>query len=113
MGIFEHIFGYSNIDSAIERAANLINENQVSVKEVKELISVIDNYMRSRSEWAREIGVPGGHSKISIYSQYSIINTKDQLELALITSEAMNDDYVEDVAKLFLNDINPTKHNMF
>jgi hypothetical protein len=113
MGFFENIFGYSNIDSGIESAANLKNKNQVSVKEVKELISVIDNYMKSRSEWARGAGVSGEHSKISIYSQSSIINTKDQLELALMTSEAMNDDYVEGIAKSFLNDINPTKHNMF
>ena len=40
MGFFEHIFGYSNIDSAMERAANLKNENQVSVKEIKELIKL-------------------------------------------------------------------------
>ncbi len=113
MGFLEHIFGYSNIDSAIERAASLKNENQVNVKEVKELIQVIDNYMRSRSEWASGIGVPGGHSKISIYSHYSIKNAKDNLDLVLMTSEALEDDYVGDFAKSFLNDINPTKHNMF
>jgi hypothetical protein len=113
MGFLEHIFGYSNIDSAMERADSLKNESQVSVKDIKGLIHVIDNYMSSRSEWARGVGVPGGHSKISIYSHYSIGNAKDKLYLALITSEALEDDYVGDVAKLFLNDIKLDKHNMF
>tara|TARA_B110000467_G_C17900723_1_gene254740 strand:+ start:120 stop:461 length:342 start_codon:yes stop_codon:yes gene_type:complete len=113
MGFFEHIFGYSNIDSALERAAGLKNKTQVSVKDVKELIEVIDNYIRSRSEWARGMGVPGGHSKRSIYSDYSIRNAYDNLDLAITTSEAIGDNYLGDIAKLFLDKISLTKHNMF
>ena len=118
MGFLEHIFGYSNIDSAMERAASLKNENQVSVKEIKELIKVIDNYIRSRSEWAHGVGVPGGHSKMSIYSNSSIYNAKDKLELVLITitntksSESL-EEFGNDIAKSFLGDITLIKHNMF
>jgi len=113
MGFLEHIFGYSNIDSAIERAASFKNENQVSIKEIKELIEVIDHYMRSRSEWAHGVGVPGAHSKISSYTQYSISNTKDKLDSVLLLGEAMDEDYVSDHFKFMLNEIIITKHDMF
>ena len=113
MGFLENIFGYSNIDSAIERAASLKDENQVSVKEIKELIEIIDNYNRSRSEWAHGVGVPGGHSKMSIYTDYSIVGTKDKLESVLIISEAMDDVYVRDDFKFMLDEIEITKHGLF
>jgi len=113
MGFLEHIFGYSNIDSAIERATKLKYKSQVSVEELRELLNTVEQYMNSRSEWANEIGIPGGHAKISTYSQYSIMKIREQLELAILASEAMEEEYTGNVAELFLDEINPTKQDMF